>query len=67
MPARHDDTHFPRCEACGDRIGVYERIWVRRPGGAVERSSMLTVEREPGTGSAALFHDGCLAEGPAVP
>lgn len=69
MPAHHDETQFPRCEACGDRIGVYERIWVRHPDGRLESSSLLALDAELDTPSAQLYHTGCLApsSGPDAP
>jgi len=69
MPARDDDQSFPLCAACGDRIGVYERIWVTLPDGGVERSSLLALTPQRTAQSAQLFHAGCLApeSGPAAP
>lgn len=50
---------FPRCAACGDRIGVYEPIWLQKPDGSVVGSALL--ELESPARDLRLFHSGCLA------
>jgi hypothetical protein len=50
---------YPVCSACGDRIGVYEPVWLQLEDGTVTASALLQIDRartEP-----RLFHLGCLA------
>ena len=51
---------FPRCAGCGDRIGVYEPLWLEHADGSRVRAGLLTL----GAVSAEhrLFHTGCLAD-----
>ncbi|HWE13767.1 MAG TPA: hypothetical protein VG365_09660 [Solirubrobacteraceae bacterium] len=51
------DRH-PVCATCGDRVGVYEPIWVGRPDGTFVSSGLLAMERQPIRGP--VFHAGCL-------
>lgn len=53
------DGAFLRCSHCGDRIGVYERIWVRHRDGTLEESSFLNIRDR--ALPIQLFHLGCLA------
>lgn len=50
---------IPRCARCGDRIGVYEPVWLERSDGTRVRSGRLTLGDVPAGGR--LFHLGCLA------
>jgi hypothetical protein len=50
----------PRCQACHERIGVYEPVWCVAPDGAVERTSWLRLGaaglEEP------LWHERCAEQ-----
>jgi hypothetical protein len=48
----------PVCSACGDRIGVYEPVWLELEDGTVTTSALLQIDwarTEP-----RLFHLSCL-------
>ena len=47
----------PVCSACGDRIGVYEPVWLQLED-TVTASALLQIDRA-GT-EPRLFHLGCL-------
>ena len=58
-------TSKPVCVVCGDRIGVYEPIWLALDDGTVVASALLNlddhrpgIQRDP-----RLFHVGCLDPG----
>jgi hypothetical protein len=51
----------PLCARCGDRIGVYEPIWLEQPDGTRVRSGLLALGEAPLDGR--LFHSDCLAGG----
>ena len=40
---------FLRCALCGDRIGVYEPIWLELADGRLHRSSFLNLGDHQGT------------------
>jgi hypothetical protein len=54
----------PRCAACRDVIGVYERIWVERADGTLQATSLLNLDLGQAAHGAALrlWHARCLAE-----
>jgi hypothetical protein len=54
----------PRCAACGDVIGVYERIWVERADGTLEATSLLNLDDAQAAHGTALrlWHARCLRE-----
>ncbi len=57
------DVPVLHCAHCGDRLGVYEHIWVLDEDGNVQASSYLNLP-EParhGTSKMRFFHLGCLA------
>jgi hypothetical protein len=54
------DDQFPCCSRCGDRIGVYERIWVQHEDGALEESAFLRIRISDLARPIRLFHGGCL-------
>jgi hypothetical protein len=49
----------PVCPLCGDRIGVYEPIWLERPDGTLVRSGLLALKDTRADGR--IFHSGCLS------
>jgi hypothetical protein len=51
----------PVCAHCGDRIGVYEPIWLEQPDGTRVRSGLLELGDAPPDGR--LFHSACLCGG----
>ncbi|MGZ4201261.1 MAG: hypothetical protein ACXVRH_04285 [Thermoleophilaceae bacterium] len=53
---------FLHCDRCGDRIGIYERLWWRMPDGSIVSSAFLPMRssREFGDESSRHFHDTCL-------
>ena len=53
-----------RCLMCGDRIVVYEPIWLELPGGALRHSSYLNLGDYPGHDPSRVWHLDCLI--PAV-
>ncbi len=58
------DTSNPRplCETCGDRIGVYEPIWLELPDGTITPTSLLALRHDGGDpGGGIYYHQGCLA------
>lgn len=50
------------CISCGERIGVYEPIWLQHADGTVANTSLLNLDDEHvrGEHSPRLFHLGCL-------
>lgn len=57
-----NSTHH-RCAGCGDRIGVYEPIWLQHVDGSLANTSLLNLGDQVLTGAEAprMFHLGCLA------
>ena len=54
------DPGAQTCATCGDRIGVYEPLWWRRPDGVDIASSLLRVRDEPAFGpDSVLLHRAC--------
>jgi hypothetical protein len=45
---------------CGDRIGVYEPIWLELRDGSLHRSSYLNLEDHPGYDPSRLWHLDCF-------
>lgn len=56
-------SRFLRCALCGDRIGVYEPIWLERADGSLHRSSFLNLDDHPGYDQSRLWHLDCLIPG----
>ena len=58
MYSGRDTTQFVTCAHCGDRIGVYEEMWVS------DAAGNLTVtggpDARPLSDQARAFHRGCL-------
>ena len=56
------DLAHPRCAHCGDRIGIYEPMWMQQADGTLANTTVLNLEdglwQEQ---SARFFHVGCLA------
>jgi hypothetical protein len=48
------------CARCGDRIGVYEPIWLGLVDGSFHRSSYLNLGDHPGHDPSRLWHLDCL-------
>lgn len=55
-----DDQAFLVCTGCGDRIGVYERLWLQLDDGATVASSYLNLPDHVTPGRARVWHLGCL-------
>ena len=51
-------SRFLICERCGDRIGLYEQMWVRDASGNVTATGGPDARQLPVGGQA--FHAGCL-------
>jgi hypothetical protein len=53
----------PYCAGCGERIGVYEPIWLHHDDGTLQRTSWLALNGHlhPRDSEVRLFHIGCLA------
>ena len=59
-----DDLSFLVCTRCGDRIGVFESLWVELSDGTIHSSSFLNLGRHLGNEErrrARFWHAGCLA------
>ena len=48
------------CALCGDRVGVYEPIWLELADGSLHRSSFLNLGDFPGYDPARVWHLDCL-------
>jgi hypothetical protein len=58
-----DRTH-PVCGNCGERIGVYEPLWLQFSDGTVASTSLLKLDGEPRSNSDhVLLHVGCFIPG----
>ena len=51
----------PVCAHCGDRIGVYEPIWLEYPDGTRVRSGLLELGDRATEGH--LYHSECVSGG----
>jgi hypothetical protein len=62
-------TSKPVCGVCGDRIGVYEPIWLALDDGTLVASALLKLDdhRETIHGDPRMFHVGCLEPGGGEP
>ena len=60
-----DAADHPTCVHCGDRIGAYEPLCLRRADGTVTTSSILRARQDPefGMPGSALYHRACFVEG----
>ena len=59
-----DDLSFLVCTRCGDRIGVFEPLWVELSDGTIHSSSFLNLGQHLGNEArrrARFWHAGCLA------
>jgi hypothetical protein len=57
-----DGRSIPSCSHCGERVGVYERLWFERGDGEVLPSSILNMRRDGVDPlGVALWHPQCLA------
>ncbi len=55
------------CARCGDRIGVYEPLWVEPPDSSIHLSASLRLPEYLRGPSCRHYHRGCLLEdGPAA-
>ena len=61
------DWPFLHCACCGDRIGIYERLWWQMPDGSIVPSAFLPMRSSPEfrDGSSRHFHAACLVREPA--
>jgi hypothetical protein len=50
----------PRCAGCGDRIGVYEPLWIEDADGALVPASLLNLDDGQRARAIALWHLGCV-------
>jgi hypothetical protein len=55
---------LPVCATCGDRVGVYEPIWLERADGTLVRSGLLEIGDEPI--ACRVFHSGCRPVAPVA-
>jgi hypothetical protein len=55
-------TSNPVCGVCGDRIGVYEPIWLALDDGTLVASALLNLDDHEAAihGVPQLFHMGCV-------
>ncbi len=51
------------CARCGDRIGVYEPLWIALADGTLRASSYLNLDEHELDERARLWHHGCLGPG----
>jgi hypothetical protein len=60
-------TSKPVCSVCGDRIGVYEPIWLALDDGALVASALLNLDDHSAAihGDPQLFHVGCVDQATA--
>jgi hypothetical protein len=49
------------CARCGERIGVYEPLWLERGDGSLCSSSYLNLDQHEWHERSRLWHHGCLA------
>ena len=54
-----EQTDFVTCAHCGDRIGVYEPMWIQDAHGNVTRTG--GPEARPLADQTRAFHAGCLS------
>jgi hypothetical protein len=59
----------PVCGVCGDRIGVYEPIWLALDDGTLVASALLNLDdhRARIDGDPRLFHIGCFEQADDAP
>lgn len=55
------DRPLPVCARCGERIGIYEPLWLERADGTLCSSSYLNLGNHERSERARLWHPGCLA------
>ena len=56
------DIAHPRCAHCGDRIGIYELMWMQQADGTLANTTVLNLDDEQRLDdSSRFFHVGCLA------
>jgi hypothetical protein len=62
-------TSKPVCGVCGDRIGVYEPIWLDLDDGTLVVSALLKLDDhlDKTHGDPRMFHTGCLELGDGEP
>ena len=61
-----DPPMRPLCPGCGERIGVYEPLWVITREAGAELTSWLQLSASATAAAAALWHVSC-AEGDGIP
>ena len=54
------NPRFPVCLGCGDRIGVYEPLWVELADGGLRSSSYLNLGSDEARERSRLWHLRCL-------
>ena len=69
MLAMPTTTPKPVCGVCGDRIGVYEPIWLALDDGTLVASALLKLDEHRARihGDPQLFHLACLEPGESEP
>jgi hypothetical protein len=55
---------WKHCAACGDRIGVYEPVWIEHPDVGMIRSSYLQLDPVTRRHGCSFWHDGCVTPTP---
>ena len=54
-------AYQPVCAACGDRIGVFEPLWLQSSDGQIAGSTVIELnESSRAEAPSALFHIGCI-------
>ena len=56
-----DSSRWLLCAMCGDRIGVYEPLWLELVDGSLHRSCYLNLGDHPGHDPSRLWHLDCLS------
>jgi hypothetical protein len=66
--AMNESSPFLHCAHCGDRIGVYEPVWLEYADGSVVESTLLSLgdPRALTADGARLLHDECRAQRQAL-
>jgi len=51
----------PLCAACGEPIGVFERLWLEPAGGGLISSSLMKLRDEERRKARRMYHAGCIS------
>jgi hypothetical protein len=60
MVGSRDERWWKHCAGCGDRIGIYEPIWVEHPDNGTVRSSYLNLAAFERPQTWRAWHVDCL-------